>query len=176
MSVSPQQAAVKANERIRGRFPGLVGMQFLEVSPDRVLAALEVREEVKQPWGILHGGAIATLLDTAAGAGAVANLERGQQSVTVEIKVNFIGSVRAGRVTVEAVPLHRGRSTTVRCEIWATVQTEPHSPRGEFERGGGLPLSVGAAGRAPRLPACPEPVEGCKRGSLPRERSVAGGR
>ncbi len=113
MKVSSQRAAAVANERIRGRFPGLVGMQFLEISPDRVLAALEVREEVKQPWGILHGGAIATLLDTAAGAGAVANLARGQQSVTVEIKVNFIGAVRGGRVTVEAVPLHRGRSTMI---------------------------------------------------------------
>jgi uncharacterized protein (TIGR00369 family) len=88
-------------------------MRFLEISPDRVLAELEVREAVKQPWGILHGGAIATLLDTAAGAGAVANLQRGQQSVTVEIKVNFIGAVRAGRVAVEAIPLHRGRSTMI---------------------------------------------------------------
>lgn len=113
MTPSPQHLAAKANERIRGRFPGLVGMRFLEISPDRVLATLEVREELKQPWGILHGGAIATLLDTAAGAGAVANLERGQQSVTVEIKVNFIGAVRAGVVTVEAVPLHRGRSTMI---------------------------------------------------------------
>ena len=113
MTSTPAQRAAKANERIRGRFPGLVGMRFLEISPDRVLATLEVREELKQPWGILHGGAIATLLDTAAGAGAVANLERGQQSVTVEIKVNFIGSVRTGMVTVEAVPLHRGRSTMI---------------------------------------------------------------
>jgi len=113
MPSSPQQQAAVANERIRGFFPGLVGMQFLEISPDRVLVSLEVREELKQPWGILHGGAIATLLDTAAGAGAVANLERGQQSVTVEIKVNFIGAVRAGAVTVEAIPLHRGRSTMI---------------------------------------------------------------
>jgi len=110
---SPQEAAARANERIRGCFPGLVGMRFLEISPDRVLAELEVREAVRQPWGILHGGAIATLLDTPAGAGAVANLQGGQQSVTVEIKVNFIGPVRAGRVAVEAVPLHRGRSTMI---------------------------------------------------------------
>lgn len=121
MRPSPQQAAAKANERIRGRFPGLVGMQFLEISPDRVLATLEVREELKQPWGILHGGAIATLLDTVAAAGAVANLERGQQSVTVEIKVNFIGAVRAGVVTVEAIPLHRGRSTM----IWESRARDP---------------------------------------------------
>jgi 1,4-dihydroxy-2-naphthoyl-CoA hydrolase len=113
MTRSPQEVAAKANDRIRGCFPGLVGMRFLEISPHRVLAELTVREEVKQPWGILHGGAIATLLDTAAGAGAVANLQRGQQSVTVEIKVNFIGAVRAGMVTVEAVPLHRGRSTMI---------------------------------------------------------------
>ena len=52
---------------------------------------------------------------------------------------------------------------------------ETHSPRGKFERGDGSPLSVGSAGRAPCLPR-PEPVEGCKRGSLPRERSVAGAR
>jgi uncharacterized protein (TIGR00369 family) len=88
-------------------------MQFLEIAPDRVLARLEVRPELTQPWGILHGGAIATLLDTAAGAGAVANLQRGQESVTVEIKVNFIGAVRQGVVTVEAVALHRGRSTMI---------------------------------------------------------------
>src|SRR3989337_2256515 len=47
------------------------------------------------------------------GRGPVANLHRGQQSVTVEIKVNFIGAVRDGLVTVEAVPLHRGRSTMI---------------------------------------------------------------
>ncbi len=47
---------------------------------------------------------------------------------------------------------------------------ETHSPRGEFERGDGSPLSVGPAGRAPRLRRL------CKRGSLPRERSVAGAR
>ncbi len=44
-----------------------------------------------------------------------------------------------------------------------------HSPRGGFGRGGGPPLPVGPAGRAPRLRSS------CKRGSLPRERSVAGG-
>ena len=116
MTRSPQERAARANERIRGHFPGLVGMRFLEIAPDRVLATLEVRQELTQPWGILHGGAIATLLDTAAGAGAVVNLQRGQESVTVEIKVNFIGAVREGVVTVEAVPLHRGRSTM----IWET--------------------------------------------------------
>jgi len=113
MTTGPQSLAARANARIRGRFPGLVGLEFVELTPDRVLARLEVREELKQPWGTLHGGAIATLLDTAAAAGAVANLGPGLQSLTVEIKVNFIGAVRGGVVTVEAVPLHRGRTTMI---------------------------------------------------------------
>jgi integron integrase len=58
---------------------------------------------------------------------------------------------------------------TVRGETLPTVQTQPHSPRGESERGGGPSLSVGSAGRAARLPCFP-----CKRGGLPRERSGAG--
>jgi hypothetical protein len=65
---------------------------------------------------------------------------------------------------------------TVRCETLPTVQTKPHSPRGESERGGGPSLSVryprrrrGCAGRAARLRCFP-----CKRGGLPRERSGAG--
>ncbi len=59
------------------------------------------------------------------------------------------------------------RPDTVRCRIWAYRAKTTHSPRGEFERGGGPPLSVGPAGRAPRLLVL------CKRGSLPRERSGA---
>ncbi len=49
------------------------------------------------------------------------------------------------------------------------LHEETDSPRGGFGRGGGPPLPVGPAGRAPRLRRL------CKRGSLPRERSVAGG-
>ena len=84
----------------------------------------------------------------------------------------FLVTTRGFRDVLE---IQRQLRYTMRSEIWTTVQFRPHSPRGEFERGGGPPLSVGPAGRAPRLPR-PEPVEGCKRGSLPRERSVAGGR
>lgn len=82
MTATPDALAARANEKIRGWFPALVGLEFLELSPDRVLTRLAVRDELKQPWGVLHGGAMATLLDTTAAAGAVANLRRGERSLT----------------------------------------------------------------------------------------------
>ena len=117
---TPQEAAVRANQRIQGTFAGVLGMEFTHLSPDRVEATLKVRQEHKQPWGILHGGAVMTLADTVAGAGAYMNLARGQETVTVELKINLIGAVREGSIRAEAVPLHRGRTTS----IWETRITD----------------------------------------------------
>ena len=67
-------------------------------------------------------------------------------------KVTFIiGENATGKSTLlEAIAVACG--LTMRSETWTTGQKRPHSPRGEFERGGGPPLSVGLVGRAPRLP------------------------
>ncbi len=115
-----QEAAVRANQRIQGTFAGVLGMEFTHLSPDRVEATLKVRQEHKQPWGILHGGTVMTLADTVAGAGAYMNLARGQETVTVELKINLIGAVREGSIRAEATPLHRGRTTS----IWETRITD----------------------------------------------------
>lgn len=117
---TPEEAAARANRRIHGTFAGVLGMEFTHMAPDRVEAILEVRQDHKQPWGIIHGGAVMTLADTVAGAGAYLNADRGQESVTVELKINLIGAVRDGRIRAEAVPLHRGRTTSV----WETRVTD----------------------------------------------------
>lgn len=113
---TPEEIVARANQRILGTFAGVLGMEFTHLAPDRVEATLKVRQELKQPWGILHGGAVMTLADTVAGAGAYMNLQRGQETVTVELKINLIGAVREGTIRAEALPLHRGRTTS----IWET--------------------------------------------------------
>jgi uncharacterized protein (TIGR00369 family) len=110
---SPREIVARANERIRGTFAGVLGMEFTHLAPDRVEATLAIRQEHKQPWGIVHGGAVMTLADTVAGAGAYMNLARDQETVTVELKINLIGAVREGAIRAEARPLHRGRTTSV---------------------------------------------------------------
>lgn len=116
---TPEEIVARTNERIRGTFAGVLGMEFTRFAPDRVEATLEVREELKQPWGIVHGGAVMTLADTVAGAGAYLNAQGGQ-TVTVELKINLIGAVREGKIRAVAVPVHRGRTTSV----WETRITD----------------------------------------------------
>ena len=117
---SSEEIVARANERIRGTFAGVLGMEFTHLTPERVEATLKVRQELKQPWGIVHGGAVMTLADTVAGAGAYMNLAQGQETVTVELKINLIGAVRKGVIRAQALPLHRGRSTS----IWETRITD----------------------------------------------------
>jgi len=115
-----QEIVTRTNERIRGTFAGVLGMEFTHLAPDRVEATLQVRQELKQPWGIVHGGAVMTLADTVAGAGSFLNTDGGHQTVTVELKINLIGAVRDGKVSAVAVPVHRGRTTSV----WETRVTD----------------------------------------------------
>ena len=117
---APAEIVTRANERIQGTFAGVLGMEFTHLAPDRVEATLNVRQDHKQPWGIVHGGAVMTLADTVAGAGAYMNLEQGQETVTVELKINLVGAVRDGTIRAEALPLHRGRTTS----IWETRLTD----------------------------------------------------
>ena len=108
-----EEIVARANERLRGTFAGVLGMKFTYLAPERVEATLKVRPDLKQPWGIVHGGAVMTLADTVAGAGAYMNLGQDQETVTVELKINLIGAVREGTIRAEALPLHRGRSTSI---------------------------------------------------------------
>ena len=108
-----EEIVTRANDRIQGTFAGVLGMEFTHLAPERVEATLKVRQELKQPWGIVHGGAVMTLADTVAGAGAYMNLGQDQETVTVELKINLIEAVREGTIRAEALPLHRGRSTSI---------------------------------------------------------------
>ena len=117
---TPDEIVARANARLQGTFAGVLGMRFTHLAPDRVLATLHILPEHMQPWGIVHGGAVMTLADTVAGAGAYMNLETGRETVTVELKINFVGAVRDGTIQAEALPLHRGRTTS----IWETRLTD----------------------------------------------------
>ncbi len=64
--------------------------------------------------GILHGGAIMALADSAGGACVMLNLPaEASGTSTIESKTNFLGAVRSGVVTATSTPLHRGGTTIV---------------------------------------------------------------
>lgn len=107
-------------ERHRGFLPGLLGIRFVEATRDRVVAELAIRDELRTPGGVLHGGAIMALADTAGATATVLNLPPGAWTTTLESKTNFFAAGREGTVRAETLPLHRGRRTMV----WQTRVTD----------------------------------------------------
>ena len=95
-------------------FPGFVGVEFLSVTPKQVICRLNVRKHHLAVNGMLHGATIVTLADNACGCGTIALLPEGSKGhATIELKCNFLSSVREGFIRCEAIPLHLGRSTHV---------------------------------------------------------------
>lgn len=87
-------------------FPALIGMQLLEVELDLAHIVIDVDERHLQPFGIVHGGVVATLIDTATFWAAFWRLSSDSGLVNVDLKLNYLA----------AVPLGRGRLTAVgRC-------------------------------------------------------------
>jgi uncharacterized protein (TIGR00369 family) len=95
-------------------FAHFMGIKVTLVTPDRVEAELEVRAELGNRNGVLHGGAVMALADNLGGTGTMANLPDGASTATIESKTNFFLGIPVGDTArAECTPLHRGRTTMV---------------------------------------------------------------
>src|SRR5262245_3233072 len=80
---------------------------------DEVDATLEWTPELCTALGVLHGGVVMTLADTAGAVCAFLNLPPGARTVTIESKTNFLGAIREGTALARSRPLHVGKTTIV---------------------------------------------------------------
>lgn len=95
-------------------FPGLMGVKLIELSPERVVAEMEVRPDLCTSGGILHGGAYMAFADTLGAVGTVLNLPPGKHTTTTDSSTKFIAGAKVGTVVRgESLALHRGRTTMV---------------------------------------------------------------
>ncbi len=108
------------NKRLAGTLPELLGMRFVSLDPDRVVAELTIRDNLRTGGGALHGGTLMAFADTVGAAATIVNLTDGATTTTLESKTNFFASGRAGVVRAEATPLHKGRRT----HVWQTRITD----------------------------------------------------
>jgi len=114
--------AAAIQEKVKGLLPDLLGIEFTDVAPDKVVARLAVRKDLCTVGDNLHGGAIMAFADTLGAVAAILNMPEGSRTTTIESKTNFIGGAPAGtRVVAESVPVHKGR-TTVLCQT--TIRSE----------------------------------------------------
>ena len=103
-------------------FPGLLGIDFQEPGDGHLRARLELEEKHMAPNGYLHAGAVVGLADSACGYGCILNLpEAATGFTTVELKTNFLRSVREGTIECEARLAHGGRTT----QIWDATVADP---------------------------------------------------
>src|SRR5215467_15798785 len=94
--------------------PGVLGIEIVELSSERVVATMPVDERTVQPFGILHGGASVALAETVASFGAAGCIDRERfAAVGQEINANHIRPKSSGVVTATATPIHIGRTSQV---------------------------------------------------------------
>jgi uncharacterized protein (TIGR00369 family) len=94
-------------------FASRLGVRLVAAGPGEVRAALAWAPERCTAAGVLHGGALMALADTAGAICAVLNLPAGAGTSTIESKTNFFRAVREGEVEAVSRPLHVGRTTIV---------------------------------------------------------------
>jgi 1,4-dihydroxy-2-naphthoyl-CoA hydrolase len=91
-----------------------LGMRAADLTPAAVTLELDWAPELCTSGGVLHGGALMALADSAGAVCAFLNLPDGSNGTsTIESKTNFVGAVTQGTVTASSSPLHVGRSTIV---------------------------------------------------------------
>lgn len=114
--------AERMQARTKGLFGGTLGVRFVEVGAERVVAEIDVHDGLCTTPGIMHGGALMALADELGGTATGVNLPPGAATTTIESKTNFFAPGRSGEtVRAECLPLHRGRRTMV----WQTRLTSP---------------------------------------------------
>jgi uncharacterized protein (TIGR00369 family) len=111
---SPAQRVQRLNEFARDKHPGMVGVEVLSADADQVTGRLDITHELVAGTGFLWAPVVITLADWLCAVGIGANLPAGASFTTIELKTNFLGTVReGGAIRGRAVPSHRGRTTQV---------------------------------------------------------------
>jgi uncharacterized protein (TIGR00369 family) len=96
------------------QFAGLLGIEWLDDDPDAARARVDVRGELLQPFGIVHGGVMSTLVESVCSrATALAVYGDGMVAMGQSINVNFMRPISEGSIEVLATARHRGRTTWV---------------------------------------------------------------
>ena len=100
--------------RALSHFDALLGTEWLDDDPEHARVRLAMRDDLRQPVGLLHGGVMSSLVESVCSrATALAVMGEGMMAMGQSISVNFIRPVTEGYAEVRAKARHRGRTTWV---------------------------------------------------------------
>ena len=113
------------SERIleNNHFTRLLGVEVDHLEKDRAILALEVRKDLLNVQGVMHGGATASLVDTAVAIAIASTARPGDKFTTVEMKINYLSPISSGRVRADAKLIRNGRRIIVaECDVFDSAQ------------------------------------------------------
>ena len=87
----------------------LLGFELGEIRRGQATIQLTVRDDLKQYQGVVHGGAVASLIDTAAAFAVVTELEAGERVTTTDLTVHYLRPASSGRLSATARIVRGGR-------------------------------------------------------------------
>lgn len=95
-------------------YAALLGTEWLDDDPEQARARIAIRDDLRQPFGLMHGGVMSSLVESVCSrATALAVLGDGMAAMGQSIQVNFVRPITAGHAEVRARARHRGRTTWV---------------------------------------------------------------
>src|SRR3990167_3564264 len=102
------------NKRSENTLSAFLGIQFTEITENTLTAIMPTTQRIKQPLGIVHGGANVVLAETIASTAANAAVDqRHYYCVGLEINANHLRPVQTGTISAITRPIHLGRTTQV---------------------------------------------------------------
>lgn len=110
------------NHRGWGYLPGLLGVEMLDIGQGTAKSRMALHTHHFAPNGFIHAASIIALADTTCGYATYAHLpDEAEAFTTIELKANYLGTVRQGSIACRASALHLGGTT----QVWdATVTDE----------------------------------------------------
>ena len=113
MKITPAKEKILRKKFQKTPFAQLLGMKILKLNPGYAELGLAYQKRITQPYGFMHGGAIAALADTVAATAIHTLLDIEDKMVSIEMKVNYLAPVTKGKIVASAKVIHKGRKTAV---------------------------------------------------------------
>lgn len=124
-SISAEQRAFAENALHNLPFSKLIGMQLVDLEPGIAKIAIEMRDDLRQPSGVLHGGVTATLIDTAMAFAVRTHLPIDASTATIDLTVHYLRPHLSGKFICTANVVRAGKRIF-------TVSADVHNEAGKL--------------------------------------------
>ena len=107
--ITDEQRAFAENALHSLPFAKLIGMRLVDLRPDEAVISIEMRDDLRQPSGVLHGGVTATLIDTAMAFAVRTRLAIDEATATIDLTVHYLRPHITGVFTCTAKVVRAGK-------------------------------------------------------------------